>query len=73
MIRNWNDLTENYGSPESFFKELKDEMLVDLDKAWEHISKQKDKTNREYWFMTEWFTSIENVFKGLVKDKNELK
>ena len=40
-------------------KFMKKSMYKELNKAWEHIKNQKDKTNREYWFMTEWLTSLE--------------
>jgi len=45
-------------------KDLKDKMIEDLEKAWKHITIQKDKgTNREYWFMTEWKASIDKHLK----------
>jgi len=60
----WIDLTETYGSPIDFLESIKDEMEADLEKAWKHIQKQKDKTNREYWFMTEWLASIQKHLTG---------
>lgn len=55
----WSDLIETYGSPDVYLKEIKIEMEADLEKAWKHIIRQKDKaTNREYWFMTEWKASL---------------
>jgi len=41
---------------------LREKLMDDLEKAWKHIDSQKDKTNREYWFMTEWKASLDKRF-----------
>ena len=34
-------------------------LLKDFNKAYDYIMMQSDKTNREYWILTEWKTSID--------------
>ena len=41
---------------------LRVKLIKDLERAWKHIDKQEDKTNREYWFMTEWKSSLDRRF-----------
>ncbi len=63
-FKDWYKLDENekINTITDMIKEIKfmkKEMYKELNKAWKHIEKQKDKTKREYWFMTEWYASLE--------------
>jgi hypothetical protein len=41
---------------------LRQKLIEDANKAWTHILGCIDKSNREYWFYTEWLTSINKRF-----------
>lgn len=51
--------TEIHSNQNNFLEEIMNKMEADLEKAWRHIESQSDKTNREYWFMTEWKASLD--------------
>lgn len=41
---------------------LREKLIEDCEKAWKHVEGCSDKSNREYWFYTEWLQSIKNRF-----------
>ena len=72
-FKDWHKLDENetINTITEMIEEIKfmkKSMYKELNKAWEHIKNQKDKTKREYWFMTEWYTSLK---KWLGEEKYE--
>ena len=37
------------------------QLLFDFNKAYKHVMSCSDKTNRDYWILTEWKASIDQI------------
>ena len=42
-------------------KQIYKQLLHDFDKAYNHVIGCSDKTNRDYWILTEWKVSIDKL------------